>query len=181
MVRREGATDVRESAGRQCQGAALRPRYIQYVVLFCLSSNRKRKFDLRQVAGDALGTTIDPMLKIIHDCNMNRHQIHLVLAQLPTTSLSIDQKNVTPVGQEIDDPRFYRRDLFEGDIANPGLNASNVNEFVKRLYLNPLPFDNSGEEDVRNRSARNSVRSENLLWPKARVPYTLSDKFTSEQ
>jgi tRNA(Ile)-lysidine synthase TilS/MesJ len=60
---------------------------------------------------------------------------------------------------------------FEGDIANHGLNADNVAQFVADGYDTMVMSDDG--------TMRNAIRNQYLMWPERRVPYTISSQYSS--
>ncbi|CAI4232141.1 unnamed protein product [Auanema sp. JU1783] len=67
-----------------------------------------------------------------------------------------------------DSDAMYSRSRFEGDIANSNLNASTVEAFM-----------NGGAKDLGNGNFYNAIKNRHQLWPKGRIPYTISSQYSS--
>ena len=83
-------------------------------------------------------------------------------ARFVTETLSVDDG---------DEAQMYSTARFEGDMANPGLNADTMNAFLTTGYETSAPAPDGVQ--------MNAIRNQYLLWPSKRVPYTISSRYSS--
>ncbi|CAJ0583345.1 unnamed protein product, partial [Mesorhabditis spiculigera] len=67
-----------------------------------------------------------------------------------------------------DSDAMYSKGKFEGDIANPNLNASTMELFV-----------NGGKVEGNGGNYYNAIKNRLQLWPNGKIPYTISSQYSS--
>ena len=70
-----------------------------------------------------------------------------------------------------DPSELFRSHRFEGDIANRGLNADTVDQFMHDGYDVAVP----GPDGV----MMNAIKNKYLMWPSRRIPYSISSAYSS--
>ncbi|KAE9556216.1 hypothetical protein FO519_000555 [Halicephalobus sp. NKZ332] len=69
---------------------------------------------------------------------------------------------------KVNDSAMYRKDRFEGDIVNSGLNGRTMKHFLEENGLGKIPG-----------IMRNAVKQTYLMWTDGRIPYTISSQYSS--
>ncbi|PIO68455.1 shTK domain protein, partial [Teladorsagia circumcincta] len=80
---------------------------------------------------------------------------------------------------DTDDPdAMYKKDLFEGDIANENASFSCFPQFLELNSSTVEMFLNGGAGDA-HRGWYNAIKNRHQLWPNGRIPYTISSQYSS--